>query len=72
VLILILACLNVRIAGNGVMPHFSGEFKDQNASNITVHINMNTTDTLHSVAKTIARLIPPDWKLNRANLAPYL
>ena len=40
------------------MLYFPGEFKDQNVSNVTVYINLNTTDTLHGVSKAIARLIP--------------
>jgi len=56
-------CPNTRIAGNGIMPYFPVEFKDQNALNVMVHINLNTTDTLYSVAKVITRLIFPDWKL---------
>ena len=54
------------------MLYFPGEFKDQNVSNVTVYINLNTTDTLHGVSKAIARLIPPYWKPNRANLTLYL
>jgi len=52
------------------MLHFPVKFKDQNASNVTVYINLNITNTLYSVAKITARLIPPDWKPNRVNLAP--
>ena len=34
------------------------------------HINLNTTNTLCGIAKVIASLIPPDWKLSKANPTP--
>ena len=49
------------------MQHSPIESKDQNTSNVIVHTNLNTTDTLNSVAKIITSSILPGWKLSRAN-----
>ena len=49
--------------------HFPAESKNQNMSNVMVHTNLNTTNTLHGVAKVIASLTLPGWKPSRVNHA---
>ena len=68
-LIWIQVFLNVKIAGNGNTPPYHAEFKEQNVSSATAHINPKTTTNLIGAAKQITRSIYHILKQKKVNCA---
>jgi len=58
-----------KIIGSGVMRHSYVESKDQNASNATVLINLNTIGNLDGVVRQMTRSTLQDWKRKKENYA---